>query len=184
MSEAPLLITHWGMSGPAILKLSSFGARALSEMDYRFTVMINWLGTINEEKLREQIAGEMEFLRKLKIANKNPFTLPNRLWLFFLEKLAISPEKTWDELSKKELNKLINLLTNDEYKVEGKTTFKEEFVTCGGVSLNDVNLETMESKACPGLYFAGEVLDIDALTGGFNFQAAWSTGFIAGQLKS
>lgn len=183
VSEGPLLITHWGMSGPAILKLSSFGARALSEMDYRFTVLINWLGNINEEKLREQISGEMEFLRRGKVANKNPFNLPNRLWLFFLEKLEISSEKTWDELSKKELNKLINLLTNDEYKVEGKTTFKEEFVTCGGVSLNDGNLETMESKVCPGLYFAGEVLDIDALTGGFNFQAAWSTGFIAGKLR-
>jgi len=182
MSEGPLLITHWGMSGPAILKLSSFGARALSEADYHFTVLINWLGNINEEKLREQISTEMEFLRKLKIANKNPFHLPNRLWLFFLEKLEIAPEKIWDELSKKELNKLMNLLTNDAYKVEGKTTFKEEFVTCGGVSLHDVNLETMESKTFPGLYFAGELLDIDALTGGFNFQAAWSTGFIAGKL--
>lgn len=184
ISEGALLITHWGMSGPAVLKLSSFGARTLSEMDYRCTALINWLGNSNEEKLREQISNEMALLKKREIANKNPFHLPNRLWLFFLEKLEISSEKTWDELSKKELNKLINLLTNDEYKVEGKTTFKEEFVTCGGVSLRDVHLETMESNVCPGLYFAGEVLDIDGLTGGFNFQAAWSTGAIAGKLKN
>lgn len=183
-SEGALLITHWGMSGPAILKLSSFGARALSEMDYRFTVLVNWLGNINEEKLHEQLSAELNFIRKVKTANKNPFRLPNRLWLFFLEKLEISPEKTWDALSKKELNKLVNLLTSDTYRVEGKTTFKEEFVTCGGVNLDDVHPETMESKPCPGLYFAGEVLDIDALTGGFNFQAAWSTGFVAGQLKN
>ncbi len=182
-AEGPLLITHWGMSGPAILKLSSFGARTLHEIDYRFTVLINWLGGINEEKLREQLPVEIEKLNRTTISNKNPFRLPNRLWLFFLDRLDISATKTWAELSKKELNRLITLLTNDAYYAEGKTTFKEEFVTCGGVSLNDINLETMESKIVPGLYFAGEVIDVDAVTGGFNFQAAWSTGHVAGMVK-
>ncbi len=180
-SEGPLLIAHWGMSGPAVLKLSAFGARILNEMNYCFTVLVNWLGAMNEQQVREQLSIEMEFARARKTAGKNPFGIPNRLWLFFLDKLEISHEKKWSELSKKELNKLINLLTNDEYKVEGKTTFKEEFVTCGGVSLNDVSTETMESKKCLGLYFAGEVLDIDGLTGGFNFQSAWTTGYIAGK---
>jgi len=181
-SEGPLLITHWGMSGPAILKLSSFGARKLNEMNYRFTVLINWLGTVNEERLREILAREMKNIGIGKISGKNSFNLPHRLWLFLLMKLNIPQKKTWNQLSKKELNRLIHVLTNDSYNVEGKTTFKEEFVTCGGVRLNDVNSETMESRKCPGLYFAGEVLDIDGLTGGFNFQAAWSTGYIAGKL--
>lgn len=181
-SEGALLITHWGMSGPAILKLSSFGARLLNEMNYRFSVLINWLGNINEDALRNEMEKKKPALGNSKISNKNPFNLPNRLWLYLLTKLNIPQEKRWDELSKKDFNRLIHTLTNDEYKVEGKTTFKEEFVTCGGVSLNDVSLETMESKKCAGLYFAGEVLDIDGLTGGFNFQAAWSTGYIAGKL--
>ena len=183
-SEGPLLITHWGMSGPAILKLSAWGARILCDLDYRFTIQVNWLGEINEEQAREAIMRERTEHLKMKISNNNPFKLPNRLWLFLLAKVGIDPDSILEEQSKKNTNRLLNTLLNDEYKVEGKTTFKEEFVTCGGVSLSGVSMDRMESKACPGLYFAGEVLDIDGVTGGFNFQAAWTTGFIAGKLSS
>ena len=181
-SEGPLLITHWGMSGPAVLKLSSCGARELNAMNYKFEVLINWLGDKNEQDLRNMLDSELQTIGKRQVGNKNPFQLPNRLWLFFLEKNEIAAETPWNQLKKKSLNKLLNTLVNDIYKAEGKTTFKEEFVTCGGVSLEDVDFETMESKKCRGMYFAGEVLDIDAVTGGFNFQAAWTTGFIAGKL--
>jgi predicted Rossmann fold flavoprotein len=172
------------MSGPAILRLSSIGARVLNEMNYNFIAQISWVGNINEERLREMIGNEVSVGGKGKISNKNPLKIPGRLWLHLLTKLEISPEKKWNELGKKDMNRLVSTLTNDEYKVEGKTTFKEEFVTCGGVSLDDVSIETMESKKCPGLYFAGEVLDIDGVTGGFNFQAAWSTAYIAGKLAA
>ncbi|MFI5163853.1 MAG: NAD(P)/FAD-dependent oxidoreductase [Bacteroidia bacterium] len=180
--EGALLITHWGMSGPAVLKLSSWGARKLHDMNYKFEVLINWLGNKNEQQIRDWLETELKIIGKRQTGNKNPFQLPNRLWLFFLEKNEIDAETTWNQLKKKSLNKLINTLVNDLYKAEGKTTFKEEFVTCGGVSLDEVSFETMGSKVCPGIYFAGEVLDIDAVTGGFNFQAAWTTGFIAGKL--
>lgn len=183
-SEGALLITHWGMSGPVILKLSSWGARELQAMNYKFEILVNWLGNKNETEARSFLEEETKTIGKRQVGNKNPFQLPNRLWLFFLEKNEINSEIVWNQLPKKSLNKIINTLVNDSYKCEGKTTFKEEFVTCGGVSLDDVSFETMESKVCSGIYFAGEVLDIDAVTGGFNFQAAWTTGFIAGKLKS
>lgn len=182
MAEGPLLITHWGMSGPAILKLSAWGARTLYDKNYRFKIQINWLGTIKENQLRENMAANLEAIKKRKINNHNPFQLPARFWSFILEKAAINPEVIWAEIGKKSLNKLIDTLLNDVYEVSGKTTFKEEFVTCGGVSLDDITITTMESNKCPGLFFAGEVLDIDGITGGFNFQAAWTTGFIAGKL--
>ncbi|MBI3500756.1 MAG: NAD(P)/FAD-dependent oxidoreductase [Bacteroidetes bacterium] len=182
-SEGALLITHWGMSGPAILKLSSFGARNLNAMNYKFEVLINWVNK-TESDTRNFLKQELKTISKRQIGNKNPFGLPNRLWLFFLEKNEIDSETSWNQLAKKNLNKLINTLVNDSYKAEGKTTFKEEFVTCGGISLEEISFETMESKVCPGIYFAGEVLDVDAITGGFNFQNAWTTGFIAGKLKS
>jgi len=181
-SEGALLITHWGMSGPAVLKLSSWGARELNAMNYKFEILVNWLGGKSEQELREFLDSEIQNIGKRQIGNKNPFQLPNRLWSFFLEKNEINAETPWNQLKKKNLNKLLNTLVNDCYKAEGKTTFKEEFVTCGGVSLEEVSFESMESKVCPGIYFAGEVLDIDAVTGGFNFQAAWTTGFIAGKL--
>ena len=181
-SEGPLLITHWGMSGPAVLKLSAWGARELNAMNYKFEVLINWLGDKNEQEVRDWLDFELKNIGKRQLGNRNPFHLTNRLWLFFLEKNEIDPEISWNQLKKKSLNKLLNTLVNDCYKAEGKTTFKEEFVTCGGISLNEVSFETMESKVCAGIYFAGEVLDIDAVTGGFNFQAAWTTGFIAGKL--
>lgn len=183
-AEGALLITHWGMSGPAILKLSAWGARELNERDYRFTVQLNWLGSVNEDAARKALMYETQIHPKKKVSNSSSFQLPNRLYLFLLAKSGINPDATLEEIGKKNQNRLLNKLVNDEYKVEGKTTFKEEFVTCGGVSLQDVSINTMESKKCPGLYFAGEVLDIDGVTGGFNFQAAWTTGFIAGKLHS
>ena len=175
--NGPLLITHWGMSGPAILKLSSWGARNLADLNYDFTVQVNWLN-LNEGIVREKI---MEISSNKKIYNHNPFTFPKRLWFFLLEKLEITEDKIWRELSKKNKNRLINTLINDEYEIKGKTTFKEEFVSCGGISLSEVNMLTMESKRHNGLYFAGELLDIDGVTGGFNFQAAWTTGYLAGK---
>lgn len=181
-STGPLLITHWGMSGPAVLKLSSLCARELHASDYPFEVVVNWLGDKNEQQIRDQMSTALEGFSKRHVGNINPFLLPNRLWLFLLEKNEIDFTIPWNELKKKSQNQLINMLLNDAYKVEGKTTFKEEFVTCGGVALDEIFFDTMESKICPGVYFAGEVLDIDAVTGGFNFQAAWTTGFVAGKL--
>lgn len=180
--EGPLLITHWGMSGPAVLKLSAFGARILNVMNYHFKININWNSIMNEEELRTHIANEFQNIKRKKISNSKPIDIPSRLWLFLINKCSINPELNWADLSREKINKLINALTNDEYEVKGKTTFKEEFVTSGGVSLQNVNFNTMESKVCPGIYFAGEVLDIDGITGGFNFQAAWSTGFVAGKI--
>ena len=182
-SEGPLLITHWGMSGPAILKLSAFGARILNEMGYRFNASVNWVDETNNERVADLLRGIVRAHPKKLMPNIGPYALPKNLWLFLLEKCGISTEKKWGELGKKGMNKLVNVLTNDVYAVEGKTSFKEEFVTCGGVSLQSVDLNTMQSKACKNLYFAGEILDIDAITGGYNFQAAWTTGFIAGKLK-
>lgn len=181
-SEGPLLITHWGLSGPVILKLSSFGARILNELNYNFKVQINWVNERNSDVLQKKL----EFLavenpHKL-ICNCTSFHLPLRLWSYLVEKSGIPTNKKCVEIGRNQLNKLVNVLTNDEYTVIGKTTFKEEFVTCGGVSLQSIDINTMQSKVCKNLYFAGEILDIDGITGGFNFQAAWTTGFIAGKL--
>ncbi|MFT7345323.1 MAG: putative Rossmann fold flavoprotein [Lentimonas sp.] len=182
-SDGPLLITHWGMSGPAILILSAFGARELSDKQYVFKIKVNWVDEIQEDKVRTQLESlEKEFALK-KIVKIRPYQLPERLWNLILQKADINLERKWNEIGKKKINKLVNLLTQDEYKVRGKTTFKEEFVTCGGVSLKDIDMNTMQSKVCEGIYFAGEVMDVDAITGGYNFQAAWSTGFVAGKLN-
>tara|TARA_S200000501_G_scaffold270169_1_gene253897 strand:- start:433 stop:1641 length:1209 start_codon:yes stop_codon:yes gene_type:complete len=178
----PVLITHWGMSGPAILKLSAWGARLLYDHNYKFNVQMNWLSVKGENEVHDMINAEIDRIRKKKIANANPFGLPNRIWLFLLEKVQINSDTPWMELSKKNRNKLVNVLLNDVYAVSGKTTFKEEFVTCGGICLSDVDMKSMQSRICRDLYFAGEVLDIDGITGGFNFQAAWTTGYIAGKL--
>ncbi len=182
-SGGPVLITHWGMSGPAILKLSAFGARILSEMDYNFKIQINWVNETNNERVLELLRNIIQEQSKKQVSNFRPYLLPERLWHHFLDKSNITLEKRWGELGKKSLNKLASVLTNDIYAVKGKTTFKEEFVTCGGISLQSIDLNTMQSKVCKNLYFAGEILDIDAITGGYNFQAAWTTGFIAGKLK-
>jgi len=182
-SDGPLLITHWGMSGPSVLKLSAFGARILSEKDYKANLQVNWVNTPSYEVVMEELKEISVKVSQKQVQNYRAFLLPERLWHFLLQKIDIPLTKKWNELGKKDLNKLCNILTNDEYSVEGKTTFKEEFVTCGGVSLESINFSTMESKVVPNLYFAGEVMDIDGITGGYNFQAAWTTGFIAGQLK-
>ena len=176
--SGPILITHWGLSGPAILKLSSWGANELAKRKYNFTVQINWLA-INEEELRNQFLNLIK--NKKNIYNHNPFDVPKRLWIHILNKIEISNKQIWCELSKKNKNKLINTLVNDEFNVNGKTTFKEEFVSCGGISLSEINMLTMESERNKGIYFAGEILNIDGITGGFNFQAAWTTGYIAGK---
>lgn len=180
--EGAVLITHWGLSAYAILKLSAWGARILADKKYNFSALIAWLPTYNEDKLREELYVIKKDFATRQIANKNPFGLPSRLWEFLLKKLAIPTEKRWADITKLELNQLNNILLNDSYEVSGKTTFKEEFVTCGGVNLSEIDFNTMQSKKIKGLYFAGEVLDIDGITGGFNFQAAWTTGFVAGQL--
>ena len=181
-SAGPLLITHWGMSGPAILKLSAFGARILNELDYNFKVQVNWIGEQNSETVALDLSDEISGHPKKLMGNSRPFKMPERLWHFLLEKAQLNPEKPWSEVGRKGLNRLVEVLTNDVYHAKGTTTFKEEFVTCGGVNLSSINMNTMQSKACPNLYFAGEVMDIDAITGGYNFQAAWTTGFISGQL--
>ena len=179
----PVLITHWGMSGPAILKLSAWGAKVLAEKKYQFKIQINWLSIKSEEEAHGILDKADASIRAKKIMNANPFGLPNRMWAFLLQKVKINPDMKWFDLSKKNLNQLLNTLLNDIYEVSGKTTFKEEFVTCGGVKLSEIDMTSMESKALKNLYFAGDVMDVDGITGGFNFQAAWTTGYIAGQLK-
>jgi predicted Rossmann fold flavoprotein len=181
IGQGPLLITHWGMSGPAILKLSAWGARILNEKSYNFAILVNWLNELKEDDLRNQLKFTMLEHGGKMVPNLNPFPITNRLWVFLLQKSDISLEMRWKDLGKKNINKLVNTLLNDRYEVSGKTTFKEEFVTAGGISLQEIDFKTMESRVIKGLFFAGEVLDIDGITGGFNFQAAWTTGFIAGK---
>jgi predicted Rossmann fold flavoprotein len=178
--SGPVLITHWGLSGPAILKLSSFGARKLADRDYDFSIQINWLNEKKEDALRQELFNIKAANPTKQVGKLLPFKLPARLTKFLLDKSSIDESKNWAEVSKEEINKLAQNILFDTYHVLGKTTFKEEFVTCGGVSLNDVDFKSMQSKKVKGLHFAGEVLDIDGLTGGFNFQAAWTTGYIAG----
>lgn len=178
-TEGPLLITHWGMSGPAILKTSAWGARILNDLNYKFKASVQWLPRFNEEKLRLLLAEEREENPSKNVNANCPFELPKRLWEFLIKKSGISAEQRWADLSKKNLTALINNILNDEHIVDGKTTFKEEFVTCGGIDLSEVDLTTMQSKLAPRLYFAGELLNVDGITGGFNFQHAWSTGFLA-----
>ncbi|MFT5860454.1 MAG: putative Rossmann fold flavoprotein [Flavobacteriaceae bacterium] len=180
--DGPLLITHWGMSGPAILKLSSFGARILSEKEYDFKVHVNWVNEINESNVHDELKKLIANHGKKQLANIRPYLLPVRLWHFIIDKCELSRTTTWGQIGKKAMNKMANVLVNDSYSVSGKTTFKEEFVTCGGVSLSSITIKTMESKACPGLFFTGEVVDMDGITGGYNFQAAWTTAFIAAKL--
>jgi predicted Rossmann fold flavoprotein len=178
--EGALLITHWGMSGPAILKLSAWGARWIAEKNYQFSIMVRWAADREEEELRSQLLQYKQEHGQRLIGNRNPVNLPARLWEYLVAKIGLPTDKKWQDVGKTDLNRLINILRNDTYQVSGKTTYKEEFVTCGGISLNDIDWSDMQSKKVPNLYFAGEVLDIDGITGGFNFQAAWTTGYIAG----
>lgn len=183
-AAGPLLITHWGMSGPAILKLSAWGARELAEKQYTFTAIVNWTPTFNENSMRDELQYHRFELAAQKIGHRNPFQLPQRLWDYLLQQSDIKPDIRWADLPAKEQNKLIKNLTAQEHAVKGKTTFKEEFVTAGGIRLSEVDASTMQSKLVPGLYFAGEILDVDGITGGFNFQHAWTSGFIAAQLNT
>ncbi len=182
-NSGPLLITHWGFSGPAVLKLSSFGARILSDKNYNFRISVSWCGENNYEKVKEEIQNIINTNQKKKLFSIRAYNLPKRLWSYLLDRSGLSEEKPYSELGKKKLNKLAQIICNDIYVVSGKTTFKEEFVTCGGVSLESINFKTMESKHIKNLYFAGEIIDVDGITGGFNFQAAWTTAFIASKLN-
>ena len=185
-ASGPTLITHWGMSGPGILRLSAWGANLLAEKNYQFTIQVNWL---NDATLEETV----EILKELKaihskkiISKKSPFDFPNRLWESLVQAsgigtssaLSVTQEVKWADVSNKQLMALAPQLTNGEFQVNGKSTFKEEFVTAGGIALKEINFKTMESKLLPNLYFAGEIVNIDAITGGFNFQNAWTSGFI------
>lgn len=181
-STGPLLITHWGFSGPAVLRLSAFGARILHDLDYRFTVQVNWLGVDGgPHRFREVLRTVSTTHPHRHLANIEGVELPKRLWEYLLGRAGIALDKPVGELGRKDTERLLDVLVNDRYRANGKTTFKEEFVTAGGVSLDQVDPLTMESRILPGLHFAGELLDIDGITGGFNFQAAWSTGWLAGK---
>jgi predicted Rossmann fold flavoprotein len=177
--EGPLLITHWGLSGPVVLRLSAWGARELKIKNYELRININWLPDYNEETFRKKIQELRNTNASQKIINKNSFGLPSRLWEFFAELSRIKNEWRWADLPSTEQNKFIKNLCSYECEVNGKTTFKEEFVTAGGIKLNEVDANTLMSKKVPNLFFAGEVLDVDGITGGFNFQHAWTSGFIA-----
>ncbi|MGL2965075.1 NAD(P)/FAD-dependent oxidoreductase [Flavobacterium sp. XGLA_31] len=190
-ASGPLLITHWGMSGPGILRLSAWGARDLFDKNYQFTLEVNWLNDLSFEETTELLKDLKQEHAKKVVSKKSPFDLlnsqftnmrvPNRLWERLVMASGIDSETKWADLSKKQLTDLANQLTNGQFQVNGKSTFKEEFVTAGGIDLKEINFKTMESKLHPNLFFAGEIVNIDAITGGFNFQNAWTSGFIAAQ---
>lgn len=179
--RGPVLITHWGLSGPAVLRLSAWGARTLHDMDYDFSIQVNWCPEWNPEKIRELIMDYRQFNGAIFIGSKNPFNLPHRLWQFFLKQCGIDNGTRWSDLPAKAQVQLIETITNQSFQVKGKTTFKEEFVTAGGIETSGLDVQTMESKKLPGLYFAGEIINVDGITGGYNFQHAWTSGFIAAQ---
>ncbi|MEA5466484.1 NAD(P)/FAD-dependent oxidoreductase [Leptothoe sp. PORK10 BA2] len=181
IQTGPVLITHWGLSGPAILKLSAWGARGLHDQGYQGTVLINWLPQLSQDEVRAQLQQAKGEGGKRAIANHNPTPAPKRLWTYFVERAHIDLQAQWATLSNKAINTLTQELCQGEYSIQGKGVFKDEFVTCGGVRLKEVDFKTMESRLCPGLFCAGEILDIDGITGGFNFQSAWTTGWLAGQ---
>ena len=176
-SEGPLLITHWGMSGPAILKLSSYAARDLHDHNYQMPLSVNWTSR-KEPEIQQELHEIIARHPQKQIASIRPFNLPTRLWDYLVQKtLGERAQNRWQNLNQKELNRLTNALCNDQYQIAGRAAFKDEFVTCGGIDLASVNPNTLESKTLPQLYFAGEVLDVDGITGGFNFQAAWTTAY-------
>jgi predicted Rossmann fold flavoprotein len=176
-----LLATHWGLSGPVILRLSAWGARMLHELDYQFGLQVNWLPRLSREAVSAEIDSRRARQARRFIVKTSIGPVPSRLWEQLVLAAGIGRETRWAALSRSAQHQLVQQLTGTEFPVTGKSLNKEEFVTCGGVRLSEVNFKTMESKLCPGLYFAGELLDIDGITGGFNFQAAWTTGWIAGQ---
>jgi predicted Rossmann fold flavoprotein len=179
MEKGPVLITHWGLSGPAILRLSAWGARELAAHNYTFGIVINWLPAYNELELREQFSSLRFELAAQPLSHKNPMGLPQRLWEYLLNQSGIPEKMRYAELPVAFQNRLIKNLHEQALVVKGKTTFKEEFVTAGGIKLSEIDVNTMQSKILPGLFFAGEILDVDGITGGFNFQHAWTSGFIA-----
>jgi len=180
-ASGALLITHWGMSGPGILRLSAWGARELAAKNYQFVLLVNWLNGMPEEECLETLKGLKQEHAKKTVAKQSPFSFPNRLWQSLVAASGIGPETRWADLSRNHLEALTKQLVNGEYNVNGKSTFKEEFVTAGGIDLKEVNFKAMESKKLENLYFAGEIVNIDAITGGFNFQNAWTGGFIAAE---
>jgi predicted Rossmann fold flavoprotein len=177
--KGPVLITHWGFSGPAVLKLSAFAALELFKMNYDFTISINWLSGYHENSVLEKLRSLRNEIGNQKIINKNPFLLPQRFWEYQLSQCEIHKDTRWSELPAKKQNQLAKLLCTQQFHVKGKTTFKEEFVTAGGIKLEEIHANTMESKIIPGLFFAGEIMNVDGITGGFNFQHAWTSGWIA-----
>lgn len=177
--DGPVLITHWGLSGPAILKLSSRAARELHEMNYSFEIVLNWVPSFHESAMLENLKTYKTLNTRQYIHSKNPFELTSRLWNYLLGKAGVTQETTWANIPQALMVKLSKTLCGDTYQVEGKTTFKEEFVTAGGIRLDEIDPATMQSKKIPGLFFAGEVMDVDGVTGGYNFQHAWSSGWIA-----
>jgi predicted Rossmann fold flavoprotein len=177
-SSGPVLITHWGLSGPGILKISAWGARELAERDYRFNISVNWLPDTDPAAV---VAEKRRSEAKRQLSSRSPFvSIPKRLWLRLLTAADVPETTTWSQLSKTQTNQLLSQLTTSTFAVNGKSTNKDEFVTCGGISLNEINFQTMQSKLVHGLYFAGEVIDVDGVTGGYNFQNAWTNGFHAG----
>ena len=179
--RGPLLVTHWGLSGPAILKMSAWGARALHKLDYKFPLFVNWLPDFSPEKIAQELAARRKRWAGKLIVNVPLAPLPARLWEELLLAAGIVRETRWSVLTRAQTHALTQQITRTEFSVTGKSLNKDEFVTCGGVKLGEINFKTMASKVCPGLFFAGELLDIDGVTGGFNFQAAWTTGWLAGQ---
>lgn len=180
-ASGPLLITHWGMSGPGILRLSAWGARELADKKYQFAIQVNWLNETDFEDVIDLLKNIKEDNSKKLVSKYAHFDLPKRLWENLVKASEITEETKWADVNKKQLNTLAEQLTNAEFQVNGKSTFKEEFVTAGGIDLKEVNFKTMESKVLPNLFFAGEILNIDAITGGFNFQNAWTGGFIVAE---
>lgn len=178
--RGPLLLTHWGFSGPVVLRLSAWAARDLADTNYRFTLRVNWAPTLNENEVRTTLQSFRQQNGRKLVVSQNPLGLPSRLWQALVSEVGIPETQRWADLPAKPLNKLIERLTNSQFQVVGKSTFKDEFVTCGGITFDSLNLQTLESKAQSGLFFAGEVLDVDGITGGFNFQSAWTTGYVAG----
>lgn len=177
--RGPLLITHWGMSGPVILKLSAWGARELAEKNYGFEILVNWLPEYTEQSLRDDWPAIRQKHAGTKMASRNGFGLPARLWEYLLQQSGIGGDQRWDDLTAKMQNSLMQNLVAQKFVIKGKTTFKEEFVTAGGIQLQEVDVNTMQSKKRAGVFFAGEILDVDGITGGFNFQHAWTSGWIA-----
>ena len=182
-SQGALLITHWGFSGPAILKLSSFGARVMKEKDYSFPVLVNWIDISNEDSVKEHIKDIIKTSPGKLLNSVRPFDLPSRLWNHLVLKCEFQSNVRWGDIGSKGVTKIATILTTDIYRVNGKSSYKDEFVTCGGISLESVNIKTLQSKVVKNLYFAGELLDIDAITGGYNLQCAWTTGFVSGLLR-